>query len=138
MTDRALTSPVTRRRHTRPAVDLCLRASVACGQAEQLRVRTVRSLDQSALLRAERGALLSGAPERSAALRDQVRRAEERVANLELALLTNRRIGIAVGILMRGLPATEEQAWGVLKSVSMRANVKIRDVAEQVIRTGAV
>jgi len=39
---------------------------------------------------------------------------------------------------MRGLPATEEQAWGVLKSVSMRANVKIRDVAEQVIRTGAV
>ena len=64
--------------------------------------------------------------------------ASRQSVNLQAALEGNRRIGMAVGILMRALPATEEQAFEVLRQVSMQSNVKLRDVAERVIYTGTV
>lgn len=69
-------------------------------------------------------------------LRAQVLTAETTAANLELALATNRRIGIAVGILMCRLGVTEDQALAVLRKHSQDHNVKVRKLAEQVIYTG--
>lgn len=69
-------------------------------------------------------------------LRAQVRSAEDRAAHLERALVTNRRIGIAVGILMCQLHLTEDQAVEELKARSQHRNVKVRELAEAVIYTG--
>jgi AmiR/NasT family two-component response regulator len=71
-------------------------------------------------------------------LRTRVVAAETRTANLEVALATNRRIGIAVGILMCRLRVTEDQAFAVLRKHSQDNNVKVRDLAEEVIYTGSL
>jgi AmiR/NasT family two-component response regulator len=71
-------------------------------------------------------------------LRARVVAAETRTANLEVALATNRRIGIAVGILMCRLGVTEDQAFAVLRKHSQDNNVKVRDLAEEVIYTGSL
>jgi hypothetical protein len=71
-------------------------------------------------------------------LRTRILTAETRVANLEVALATNRRIGIAVGILMCRLGVTEDHAFAVLSKHSQDHNVKVRDLAEEVIYTGSL
>jgi hypothetical protein len=71
-------------------------------------------------------------------LRARVVTAETKAANLEVALATNRRIGIAVGILMCRLGVTEDQAFAVLSKHSQDRNVKVRDLAEEVIYTGSL
>ena|SRR3712207_826716 len=73
-----------------------------------------------------------------AALRTRAEVAEDRVDNLERALLTNRRIGMAIGILLERLRVTEEQAFDVLRRESMRQNVRLAQVAEQVVYTGTL
>ena len=52
--------------------------------------------------------------------------------------MTNRRIGIAVGILMCQLRVTEDRALAVLCKHSQDHHVKMRDLAEQVIYTGSL
>ena len=71
-------------------------------------------------------------------LRARVRTAETKAANLEIALETNRRIGIAVGILMCRLQVTEDRALAVLCKHSQDHNVKVRDLAEEIIYTGSL
>jgi len=71
-------------------------------------------------------------------LRARVLTAETKAANLEIALATNRRIGIAVGILMCRLRVPEDQAFAVLRKHSQDHNVKVRDLAEEVIYTGSL
>jgi hypothetical protein len=71
-------------------------------------------------------------------LRARVVTAETKAANLEVALATNRRIGMAVGILMCRLRVTEDQAFAVLSKHSQDHNVRVRDLAEQVIYTGTL
>jgi hypothetical protein len=71
-------------------------------------------------------------------LRARVRTAEARATDLEFGLVTNRRIGIAVGILMCRLGVTEDQAFAVLSKHSQDHNVKVRDLAEDVIYTGSL
>jgi hypothetical protein len=61
-----------------------------------------------------------------------------RAADLELALATGRRIGIAVGILMATAKLTEAQAFGLMRDTSMATQRKVRDIAEEIIQTGAV
>jgi ANTAR domain len=73
-----------------------------------------------------------------AELRTRAEAAEDRAANLERALLTNRRIGMAIGILLERLRVTEEQAFDVLRRESMRQNVRLAQVAEQVVHTGTL
>jgi AmiR/NasT family two-component response regulator len=58
--------------------------------------------------------------------------------HLEQAVVSNRRIGMAMGILMERHRLTEEQAFDRLRDRSQRSNVKLRDLAEQVIYTGDV
>jgi AmiR/NasT family two-component response regulator len=71
-------------------------------------------------------------------LRNQIRSAERRMANLQFALATNRRIGIAIGILMWQRRLTEGQAFGLLRTHSQHGHVKLRDLAESVIFTGTL
>ncbi len=72
------------------------------------------------------------------ALRTRAEAAEDRADNLQRALLTNRRIGMAIGILLERLRVTEEQAFDVLRRESMRQNVRLAQVAEQVVYTGTL
>jgi AmiR/NasT family two-component response regulator len=56
--------------------------------------------------------------------------------HLQRALVSNRQIGMAMGILMERHRLTQEQAFERLRDLSMRGNVKLRDVAERIIYTG--
>jgi ANTAR domain len=64
--------------------------------------------------------------------------AEHRSAQLERALASNRRIGIAIGVLMTRLHVTDAEALGQLRDASQRRNVKLSRLAEEVIRTGTI
>jgi transcriptional regulator with GAF, ATPase, and Fis domain len=52
------------------------------------------------------------------------------------AVQSNRRIGMALGILMGRGALTEDEAFARLRRASMALNVKIRDLAEDVVDTG--
>jgi len=58
--------------------------------------------------------------------------------HLQRAVVSNRRIGMAMGILMERHRLTEDQAFDRLRDLSQRRNVKLRDLAEQIIYTGDV
>ena len=56
--------------------------------------------------------------------------------HLQRALVSNRHIGMAMGILMERHRLTQEQAFNRLRDLSQRRNVKLRDLADQIIYTG--
>ena len=64
--------------------------------------------------------------------------AERRAANLETALLSNRQIGTAIGILMHQRKITETEGFDLLRRASQRTNRKLRDVADEVVTTGTL
>jgi AmiR/NasT family two-component response regulator len=76
------------------------------------------------------------AAQQLAAVRSHLATATARTEHLQRALVTNRQIGIAMGILMERHRLTQEQAFDRLRDLSQRSNVKLRDVAEQIIYTG--
>jgi hypothetical protein len=91
-----------------------------------------RSADSRASQRPTGGTEMSVAD-----LQERLRAAESCAEHLEIALKTNRRIGMAIGVLLtRHL--TEQQAFDALRLESMRRNVKLRDIAEEVIYTGTL
>ena len=55
------------------------------------------------------------------------------VANLERAIESRHRIGVAQGILMQRFGLTVDQSFSLLLRVSQTRNVKVRDVARKVI-----
>ncbi|HJQ01807.1 MAG TPA: GAF and ANTAR domain-containing protein [Jatrophihabitans sp.] len=57
--------------------------------------------------------------------------------HLKQALESNRRVGTAIGILMALNQLTEQQAFDTMRVASQHLHVKLRDVAEQIILTGA-
>ncbi|KGN40708.1 ANTAR domain-containing protein [Knoellia aerolata] len=59
-------------------------------------------------------------------------------ANLEQALRSARLIGSAVGIVMANRRVSEDVAFRTLGRASQNTNVKLRLVAEEVVRTGDV
>lgn len=61
---------------------------------------------------------------------------QEKIANLETALASARFIGAAIGILMERLKVTSDEAFKVLVATSHRTRLKLRDVAERLVRTG--
>ena len=63
-------------------------------------------------------------------------RYRDRAANLEIALESNRQIGSAIGIVMARELLTADQAFERLRDVSQRQHRKLRDIADEVIRTG--
>src|SRR4051794_2844624 len=64
--------------------------------------------------------------------------AEQRSGHLETALVTNRTIAMAIGIVMARTGRTEEQALAWLADVSQRRNRKMRSLAEEIVLTGAI
>jgi hypothetical protein len=66
------------------------------------------------------------------------RTADETTANLQIALLSNRRIGTAIGILMAHRRITDTAAFELLRAASQRTHRKLREVAEDVVLTGAL
>jgi hypothetical protein len=69
----------------------------------------------------------------SAAVRNVVAR-----ETLNQAIAARHRVGQAQGILMARYRLTAEQAFAVLKRQSQATNVKLRIIADQVIRSGAL
>jgi AmiR/NasT family two-component response regulator len=63
---------------------------------------------------------------------------EDRVANLETALESNREIGAAIGVLMAHHKVTHDEAFALLRSASQRMHRKLRDVASEVVETGTL
>jgi hypothetical protein len=61
-----------------------------------------------------------------------------RAANLEKALVSSRRIGAAVGILMGRHQCRYDEAFDAMCRASQRSHRKLRDIAEDVLVTGAL
>lgn len=58
------------------------------------------------------------------------------IAQLHAALISSRRIGAAMGILMATLKVDEAAAFAHLRATSQNANRKLREVADEVVFTG--
>lgn len=56
------------------------------------------------------------------------------VQNLEQAMQTRKLIGVAVGIVMERFDLNEQRAFGFLTRLSQTQNVKLRDVAAQLVQ----
>ncbi|UQX89168.1 GAF and ANTAR domain-containing protein [Jatrophihabitans telluris] len=67
---------------------------------------------------------------------DAIGRAEK-ITNLQRAMESNKRIGIALGVLMHSLGVDELHAFSLLRSASQASHRKLFEVAEEVILTGA-
>ena len=65
---------------------------------------------------------------------EQVRALTAQVSQLTVARDSNRRIGMAMGIIMRQRRVDEARAFDVLRGSSQNTNRKLRDIAEDVIR----
>jgi hypothetical protein len=65
-------------------------------------------------------------------------KALNQVANLEIALSSNRDIGTAIGILMNSHLVTQDQAFTMLRTASQHGHRKLRDIANEVIFTGSL
>ncbi len=65
-------------------------------------------------------------------------RRKDKIDNLERALVTSRRIGVAIGILMARQMVTEEQAFDLLRIASQNSHRKLYDIADEVAHTGAL
>jgi GAF domain-containing protein len=63
-------------------------------------------------------------------------RDQEHVQQLEDALRSNREIGMAMGVLMGCGGVTEDEAFAQLRRASQYLNMKLRDVAAQVVESG--
>lgn len=68
----------------------------------------------------------------------EARLRHEEVEQLRAALVTNRRIGMALGVLMGVRHLDEDGAWAAMVKASRDSNRKLRDVAEDVIRGGTL
>lgn len=64
--------------------------------------------------------------------------ARDRAVNLQRALASNRRIGMAMGVLMASHKVTEDDAFTLLRIASQNTNRKLLDVADEVIATGTL
>lgn len=73
-----------------------------------------------------------------AALAVTAAREHQRAQQLDEALESSRRIGVAVGILMVRHRLTADDAFARLRRASRYLNLKLRDVAEHVTETGAL
>jgi AmiR/NasT family two-component response regulator len=60
------------------------------------------------------------------------------VADLTVAVASRERIGQACGILMSRFVLTADEAFAALSRASQNRNVKVRDLAAEVVRTGTL
>jgi hypothetical protein len=62
----------------------------------------------------------------------------ERVGNLEVALASNREVGVAMGVLMNQHKITREQAFDLLRIASQHGHRKLVEIATEVADTGTL
>jgi transcriptional regulator with GAF, ATPase, and Fis domain len=63
-------------------------------------------------------------------------REHEHITQLEQAVATNRRIGIAIGLLMAHRGIGSDEAFDLLRRASQLSNRKLRDIADEVVHSG--
>jgi AmiR/NasT family two-component response regulator len=68
----------------------------------------------------------------------KIERLESELAEVHAALISRGEIGEAKGILMERFSLTANEAWNVLQKLSSRQNVKLREVAADLVRTRVV
>jgi AmiR/NasT family two-component response regulator len=73
-----------------------------------------------------------------ARLRNELAAAEDKIASLEAALGSNREIGAAIGILMSQRRVDSQTAFDMLRTASQHTHRKLRDIAAEVVYTGAL
>jgi hypothetical protein len=66
-------------------------------------------------------------------LAERARSAELEALHLERALASNRRIGIAVGLVMCHYRLSPDQGIALLRRISQQRNVKVRELADEII-----
>jgi AmiR/NasT family two-component response regulator len=71
-------------------------------------------------------------------LRARLATAEAKIANLQCALESSRIIGAAIGVLMTQHHVTYEGGFELLRAASQSLHRKLRDVAADVVYTGAL
>jgi AmiR/NasT family two-component response regulator len=71
-------------------------------------------------------------------LRSELAAAQAKIDSLQNALESSRRIAAAVGVLMASQKITYDDAFGLLSRVSQASQLKVRDLAEEVLLTGAL
>jgi hypothetical protein len=71
-------------------------------------------------------------------LRAELTAAESKIQNLEIALHTSRRIGAAIGVLMAQRHISQDAAFDLMRVASQTRHRKLRDIAEEVLYTGAL
>ena len=64
--------------------------------------------------------------------------AKQKAANLEIALISSRDIGVAIGILMTRYQISRDEAFDLMRMASQRAHRKLRDIAVDVAETGTL
>jgi hypothetical protein len=69
---------------------------------------------------------------------DGLAAAQQEIVGLQAALVSNREIGIATGILMAQHKLTDQQAFDLLRVASQHSNRKLRDVASDVVFAGTL
>ncbi|MCW2524023.1 MAG: hypothetical protein JWO63_2358 [Frankiales bacterium] len=62
----------------------------------------------------------------------------DRVEHLQIALHTNRSIGMSIGILMATYKATPDEAFELLRLASQQSHRKLSEIAVQVVHTGTL
>lgn len=69
---------------------------------------------------------------------DELADARRKIVNLTIALVSSRRIGMAMGILMFSAKIGEDRAFAMLAAASHDEHVKVRDIADRVVLTGTL
>ena len=69
---------------------------------------------------------------------DMIARTAEDLAGMRAAMASRAVIEQAKGILMERRKFTEDQAFTELSRASQNTNIKLRDVADELVRTGAL
>jgi GAF domain-containing protein len=69
---------------------------------------------------------------------DSAARTSEQVANLHIAMKSRAVIDQAKGILMERFKITEDMAFTLLSRASQTSNIKLRDIAEELVTTGSL
>ncbi|WP_051856242.1 ANTAR domain-containing protein [Streptomyces sp. NRRL B-1347] len=67
------------------------------------------------------------------ALTDQVQELQDHVEQLQHAVHSHAVIDQAIGVVLAVGKLTPEEAWDVLREISMRSNTKLRIVAEHLV-----
>jgi AmiR/NasT family two-component response regulator len=114
------------------------RARAARAAAEQLNASALDGAATSVAMSLEVAATRADSDQLLAEAHQQIEALRKQVENLQIALRSARCIGAAIGILMATEKVDQEQAFDTLVRLSQASHRKLRDIAEEVVLTGAL